>query len=483
MVAIFSCDVTRTASNLPHFWEHTVGSGHAPLALRADWQAQMRRSHEELGFGHVRFHGLLCDDMGTLIAEGDTLFYSFFNADQIFDFLLAIGMKPFVELSFMPGALASGDKTVFHYRANVTPPKDYARWATLIRSLVAHWVERYGLAEVRQWFFEVWNEPNLDVFGSGKQEDYFKLYRYTVEAIKSVDSALKVGGPATAANAWVQDFIGFCSKSQLPIDFISTHHYPTDAFGQPGDDTEAQLSKSRRSVLRDEAREVRRQAGSWPIYYTEWCTSSNPRDPLHDEPYAAAFVIKTIMEANGLVQGYSYWTFSDIFEENYFPSVPFHGGFGLLNIHGIAKPVYRAYELLHMLGTEIIPVEGEHPTVDAWFVRGARAATVLLTNYALPRHPIAAETIRINLANALPPVQATIRRIDSDHANAKRRWQEMGSPEYLSTGVVAELATASLCQPEPYPFEYRDGTLGIGVTLPPLSVAAITLQFAARDCG
>jgi xylan 1,4-beta-xylosidase len=299
MATTFSCDFTGPASSLPHFWEHTIGSDHAPMALRADWQEQMRRAHEELGFAHVRFHGLLCDDVGTLVAEGDTLFYSFFNADQIFDFLLSIGMRPFVELSFMPGTLASGDKTVFHYRANVTPPRDYAHWATLIRKLIAHWVERYGLAEVREWFFEVWNEPNLRVFGSGRQRDYFKLYRYTAEAIKSVDSALKVGGPATAANAWIGDFIGFCARSQLPADFITTHHYPNDTFGRPGDDTEAQLSKSRRSALRDQTREVRRQAGDRPVYYTEWGTSSNPRDPMHDEPYAAAFITKTIMEANG----------------------------------------------------------------------------------------------------------------------------------------------------------------------------------------
>ena len=483
MAAIFSCDFTGSVSSLTHFWEHTVGSGHATLALRADWQTQMRRSHEELGFGHVRFHGLLCDDMGTLISEGDKLFYSFFNADQIFDFLLSIGMKPFVELSFMPGTLASGKETVFHYRANVTPPKDYAQWATLIRKLVAHWVERYGLGEVRQWFFEVWNEPNLDAFGSGKQDEYFMLYRYTAGAIKSVDSALKVGGPATAANAWIDDFIAFCRKNQLPADFISTHHYPTDAFGQPGDDTETRLSKSRRSVLRDETREVRRKAGDRPVYYTEWCTSSNSRDPMHDEPYAAAFVIKTILEANGLVQGYSYWTFSDIFEENYFPSVPFQGGFGLLNIHGIAKPVYRAFELLHALGTEMLPVEGIHPTVDAWVVRAERSATVLLTNYALPRHPIATETIHIELGNAQPPTQATIRRIDQDHANAKRRWQEMGSPEYLNAEVLAELNAVSRCEAEPLPFNFRDGALGFDVVLPPLSVAAATFRFLARDHG
>ncbi|MGA2087292.1 MAG: glycosyl hydrolase [Stellaceae bacterium] len=480
---IFTCDLAGPARPLPHFWEHTIGSGHATLALRADWQAQMHRAHDELGFRHVRFHGILCDDVGTLIAEGDTLFYSFFNADRIFDFLLSIGMKPFVELSFMPACLASGGQTVFHYGANVSPPKDYARWATLIRKLVAHWAERYGLAELRQWFFEVWNEPNLDAFGSGKQEDYFKLYRYTAEAIKSVDGALKVGGPATAANAWIDDFTAFCAQNRLPADFISTHHYPTDSFGLPGDDTEAQLAQSRRSVLRDETREVRRQAGERPVYYTEWCTSSNPRDPMHDEPYAAAFIVKTILEANGLVQGYSYWTFSDIFEENYFPSVPFHGGFGLLNIHGIAKPAYRAFELLHALGAEILPVEGAHPTLDAWAARGAHETTCLLANFALPRHPIAAETVRINFGNALAPIRATIRRIDSGHANAKRRWLEMGSPDYLNAAGVAELDAVSRCEPEPHPFEFRNGNLGFDVTLPPLAVASVTFEFPEGSRG
>ena len=477
MTSMFSCDLAGSVSNLPHFWEHTVGSSRAALALRADWQAQMRRAHDELGFGHVRFHGLLDDDMSTLIAEGDTLFYSFFNADQIFDFLLSIGMKPFVELSFMPEALASGDKTVFHYRANVSPPKDYAGWAVLIGKLVTHWVERYGLGEVRQWFFEVWNEPNLDAFGSGKQDDYFKLYRSTVEAIKSVDAELRVGGPATAANAWIEDFIAFCVKSGVPADFITTHHYPTDAFGQPGDDTEAQLSKSRRSVLRDETREVRRQAGGRPVYYTEWSTSSNPRDAMHDEPYAAAFITKTIMEARGLVDGYSYWTFSDIFEENYFPSVPFHGGFGLLNIHGVPKPAYRAFELLHALGDELITVEGSHRTVDVWVVRSARSVTALLTNFALPRHPIAEETVHLKLANSPAPTRATVRRIDTDHANPKRRWLEMGSPEYLSPDDVAELRAASRCRRAPHRFAFRDGALDFNVSLPPLSVAALTFEF------
>ncbi len=292
-----------------------------------------------------------------------------------------------------------------------------------------------------------------------------------------------MGGPTTAENAWIADFIRFCAKSQLPADFISTHHYPTDTLWQPGDVNEAQLSKSRRSVLREQAQEVRRQAGDRPVYYTEWCTSSNPRDPMQDEPHATAFVIKTIMEANGLVQGYSNWTFSDIFEDNYFPSVPFHGGFGLLDIHGIAKPVYRAFELLHALGMDLIPVEGGHSTVHAWTIKDAESVTVLLTNYALPHHPIATESIHMTLIAAQSPTQVTVRRIDSDHANAKRRWQKMGSPKYPNAENIEELNTASRCQSEPQPFGFEGGTIDFGVALPPLSRAAVTVQFGSNERG
>jgi xylan 1,4-beta-xylosidase len=477
MTASFSVDLNGPTTPLPHFWEHTVGSGHATLALRADWQAQMKVAHDELGMRHVRFHGILCDDMGTLVSEGDTFFYSFFNADQIIDYLLSIGMKPFVELSFMPTTLASGNQTVFHYGANVTPPRDPSQWAVLIRKLVTHWTERYGLDEVRQWFFEVWNEPNLTAFGSGRQDEYFNLYRYTVEAIKGVDKALKVGGPATAANAWIEDFLNFCKANDLPADFVSTHHYPTDAFGKPGDDTEAQLAASTRSILRQETRDVRAKVGELPLYYTEWCTSSNPRDAMHDDPYAAAFIVKTILEANGLVQGYSYWTFSDIFEENYFPSMPFQGGFGLQTIHGIAKPAHRAFQILHQLGTDLATVEGAHDTVDTWFIRGDQKNNLVLTNFALPRHPIATEEVAFTLTGARPPAQVTIQRIDLEHANAKRHWEQLGKPEYLSAETVTALKAASLLKEESLDFSHQDGALTLRVAMPPQSVASIQFRY------
>jgi xylan 1,4-beta-xylosidase len=477
----FRCRLSETTGTLQHFWEHTVGSGHAPLALRADWQAQLLRCHRELGFRRVRFHALLCDDMGTLMDERDRLLYSFFNADQIWDFLLSIGMQPFVELSFMPTALASGDTTVFHYRANVTPPKDYKQWATLIHTLVAHWVERYGIDEVRTWFFEIWNEPNLKAFWSGTQQDYFKLYRCTVQAIKEVDDRLQVGGPATAKDEWITEFLDFCEKNHLPADFVSTHHYPTDALGSAGEDTVTQLAHSQRGILREWAQDTHRRARGRPLFYTEWNASSNPRDPLHDEPYTAAVIVKTMMEANGLVEGCSFWTFSDIFAENYFPAEPFQGGFGLLNLQGIAKPSYRAFELLHRLGTELCLVDGLHDTVDAWVVRRPRAATVLLSNHALPRHPIENDRVHVRLTGSPPPRNVSVERIDEDHANAKRVWHDMGEPPFPSAREVEQLQAASQIIREPQPWNYEDGTIHLELALPPHAVAAISVEFAPQS--
>ena len=298
-----------------------------------------------------------------------------------------------------------------------------------------------------------------------------------------MDAQLRVGGPATAKNEWVEEFLDFCEKNSLPADFVTTHHYPTDAFGSETDDTETQLAKSQRSILREQAQGTRHRARGKPVYYTEWNTSSNPRDPLHDELYAAAFVTKTVMEMSGLVEGYSFWTFTDIFEENYFPSVPFHGGFGLLNLHGIAKPSYRAFELLHHLGTELLPVEGSHENVDAWVVRSEHSLTVLLTNHALPRHPIETEQVQIRLSEAPQRCRAYVERIDHTHANAIRLWREAGAPEYLRGPEVERLQEGSRMRKEPLRCELVNGILYLDILLPPHAVAAITVEFVPEQAG
>jgi xylan 1,4-beta-xylosidase len=213
--------------------------------------------------------------------------------------------------------------------------------------------------------------------------------------------------------------------------------------------------------------------------YTEWNASSNPRYVRQDEPYAAAFAVKSALEAADCTHAYSFWTFTDIFEENYFPSVPFHGGFGLLTLHGVPKPTYRAFELLHRLGQERLAVEGSHETVDAWAVRRGDGVTVLLTNHAMPRQPIATQRVRVELTDAPPLREALLERIDDGHANAKAVWVALGRPEYLRAEEVEALEHASRLTAEELRGEYAGGTARFEVELPPHAVAALTVRFRA----
>jgi|GEM_PF-88765 len=479
----FEADLNGGAAPLHHPWRLCVGSGHATTALRADWQAQLKRAQAELGFKYVRFHGLLDDDMGTLICQDEKLLYSFFNADQIIDFLLSIGMRPFMELSFMPGALSSGGETVFHYGANVTPPADEEQWATLMQKLAQHWVDRYGIGEVAQWYFEVWNEPNLQSFWKGTQEQYFSMYKATVKAIKGVDARLRVGGPASSKNAWLTDFRRYCEQHSLPVDFYSTHYYPTDGFGSIGTDSSAQLAKAPLDVMRTSALEARGMVGETPLHYTEWNITSNPRDLLHDEHFAAALAVRVVMDVDDVVQGYSYWTFTDIFEENYFPSKPFQGGFGLMNLHGIRKPVYHGLAMVAKLGQHHYPVKQSHPTLKLWVgelgdeSRERCESHVLAINQTMPEHPIAQQEITLRLRGrpGYHVTSAHIARIDEDHANPLRMWQGWDEPTYLSAEQVEQLSKAGEPQPEPVDFDWHMGELTLKVTVAPQSVNLLTL--------
>jgi xylan 1,4-beta-xylosidase len=286
--------------------------------------------------------------------------------------------------------------------------------------------------------------------------------------------------PATADNKWIPEFRSYCEKNSVPVDFISTHHYPTDAFGIPGADTITQLEHAKREGMREEVRKSREESGDLPLYYTEWNISSNPRDPMHDEPFAAAFATKIVMDAHGLAQGYSYWTFSDIFSENYFPSAPFQGGFGLLTIHGIAKPIYRAFQLMHVLGNALLEVKGEHPTVDVWVVSKDGSATILMTNLAMPRHPIQTELVTVRLTGAPAPKNVWIERVDEDHSNPRALWHTMGEPEYLNAAQVEQLGQASELKKEEQAWKLEAAVLTFDITLGRQSVTAVTIEFASR---
>jgi xylan 1,4-beta-xylosidase len=338
-------------------FKECVGAGRANEGLRADWQQQLAYVKKECGFKFIRMHGLLTDDMAVYSEDKDGKpIYNYTYIDVLFDFLHSIGMKPFVELGFMPSALASGNKTIFWWRGNVTPPKDYEKWEALIKNLVLHFTERYGEEEVRSWYFEVWNEPNLDGFWAGSQAEYFKLYKHAAHAIKSVNQSYLVGGPGTAGAAWEREMIDFCVKNNVPIDFVSTHAYGVkqgflDEFGNSG----TVLDKNPMSVSGD-VLQSRKEISASPrpnleLHYTEWSASYTPADPIHDSYHEAAYVLQKMKQVGAAANSMSYWVFTDIFEEPGPRFTPFHGGFGMLTTQGINKPVFYAYQFLNRLGS------------------------------------------------------------------------------------------------------------------------------------
>ncbi len=387
---LIQLDFNQAKGPMNTMFKECVGAGRANEGLRADWQQQLAFVKKACDFKYIRMHGLLTDDMGVYSEDrkGNPQ-YSFQYIDVLYDYLESIGMKPFVELGFMPSALASGKQTIFWWRGNVTPPKDYNKWADLIKNLVQHFTERYGEDEVKTWYFEVWNEPNLSPgFWSGTKDDYFKLYEYTAKAVKSVNPDYRVGGPATAGAAWVPETLTFCEKNNIPLDFISTHSYGVnqgylDEYGNSG----TILSKNPMSVSGDVLNSRKQIENSnmkkLELHYTEWSASYTPADPIHDSYHEAAYILEKLKQVGTAANSMSYWVFTDIFEEAGPRFTPFHGGFGLLNLQGIPKPAFYAYDFLNKLGnTELANTDSR-----SWATKDAKGDVQVLLwdfTYTLP---------------------------------------------------------------------------------------------------
>jgi xylan 1,4-beta-xylosidase len=350
-------DINAVQGPLDTSFKECVGAGRANEGLRADWQDQLREARRECGFKYIRMHGLLTDDMGVYKedAHGNPS-YNWQYIDQLYDFLLSINIKPFVELSFMPRDLASGSKTIFWWKGNVTPPKSYDKWAELIRHLVTHFQDRYGHDEVKTWYFEVWNEPDLhNGFWTGSKADYFKLYQVTAKAVKSVSPDYRVGGPATAMGQWDESFLGFCASNNVPIDFVSSHNYGVksgylDETGQRGTVIDPSPDSVVGRMINERKMIDHSPLPNLPLHFTEWSSAYTPTDFMHDTYQQSAFILCKVKAAYRSLDSMSYWVFTDIFEENGPRTTPFHGGFGLINYQDLKKPAFYAYKFLNELG-------------------------------------------------------------------------------------------------------------------------------------
>jgi xylan 1,4-beta-xylosidase len=400
--------------------------------------------------------------------------YNWQYVDELFDFLQSIGMKPFVELGFMPSGLASGPLTIFWYRGNVTPPKDYKKWEMFIAAFVQHCTERYGRDEVKTWYFEVWNEPNLDGFWMGNPEktsyeewstvaraEYFKLYESSARGVKSVDASYRVGGPATAGNGWVDETLTFVSANNVPLDFISTHSYATmsgylDEHGNAGT-----VFSPDRNAITDGVKAVRAKirASKRPgaeLHYTEWSSSYTPADPIHDSYHSPAFILDKLHNAGTDAESMSYWTFTDIFEESGPRMTPFHGGFGLLNYQDLRKPAFYAYQFLNRLGDDelvnsdpdSILCRDKNGSVQAlfWdFTITHPGPSVINQVYYVGDHPPKSKgTLQLKFSRLHSGAyQFVVYKVGYRVNDVQAAWRDMGSPSQLTRAQVQTLRTAS----------------------------------------
>ena len=437
-------DAAAPSHAFPHFWEQMFGSGRANLSLRESYQKDLRAVRDVTGFQYIRFHAILDDENGVYDedAQGKPI-YNFSYVDQIYDRLLEEHLRPFVEISFMPRKLSLNlQPHPFWYKPLPSPPKDPAKWAALIEAFAKHLVDRYGKAEVDQWYFEIWNEPNIDFWnGEPKQDTYFALYDVTAKALKSVDSAVRVGGPATAQAAWVDAFIAHCKMNQVPFDFVSTHVYGNDT-AQDVFGTSEKIAR-RDMVARSEKKvfdQVKASAApNTPIIWSEYNATYMNQPEVTDSAFMGPWLANHIRESDGLLNMLSYWCFSDVFEEQGVVKTPFYGGYGLVAERGIPKAAFRAFELLHTLGDTRLDVKSENALVTK---TKDGHVVIALWNYAEPGEAVPPRAFTIQL-NGVKARKASIRMVAPGSGSALETWKTMESPTLPTVAQIQQLRQAS----------------------------------------
>lgn len=423
-----------------HFYNNVdfcVGTGRIGLALTEEYVKELELVQEEIGFKHIRGHGLFCDDMAIYHEyeeDGVTkVEYNYTYLDRVFDMYLRLNIRPFIELGFMPYKLARGTQTIFYWRGNTTPPKDYEMWCDMVKALLSHLMDRYGAEDVVTWPIEVWNEPNLPGFWEkADMEEYFKLFKHTIAAIKSVDERFQVCGPAICGVReveWMTKFLDFCRENGIKPDAISRHHYTIQNPTRIGHydyskfmDAEEGFNnlKGSRDII-DSYKEFE----GLPIHITEFNSSYTPKGVVHDTNFNAAWQAQQLSRLGDVNESYSYWTFGDVFEEEGVPFTPFHGGFGLVANGCIPKPTFWTFAFYSKLK------EKEDHAIykdDSMVVVATKDG-----GYAGIIWNVTESEISRNLE--IPGTKegvAILKTVDEKTCNPLKIWHELGEPSSLS---------------------------------------------------
>jgi xylan 1,4-beta-xylosidase len=470
----------------PHYWERMFGSGRAVLALRDNYRQDIRLVKGITDFRYVRFHAIFHDEVGLYdLDKKGKVVWNFSYVDQIYDGLLADGVRPFVELSFMPQKLAARPNLIFGfwYKPNISPPKTYEQWDAMIDAFTRHLVERYGIDEVATWYFEVWNEPNIGFWG-GKpyRATYYELYGHTARAIKNVSTRLRVGGPSTAQAAWAGDFIEHCKQHGLPLDFVSSHVYANDS---TQDVFKNDVPVSRDTMVCKSVRKVsdeikRSSMPDLPLIFSEYNASYANEPNVTDTVYMGPWLAATISQCDGLTEAMSYWSFSDVFEEGGVVKTPFYGGFGIVAEDSIPKPAFNAFALLHRLGERRLHSDSDSALVTK---RSDGTLVVALWNYAppdgtgakyTPPGPAGAPKVfSLDLSGIARDARATVWRLDEDHGNVIKAYDAMGRPSFPTREQIVSLRAAGKLA-APGVAALSDGKFQLSV--PPQGLAVVEIR-------
>ncbi|MBS4209411.1 helix-turn-helix domain-containing protein [Bacillus sp. FJAT-50079] len=462
-------DIDKHSQPYEPYWQVLTTAGRAAEGLRADWQEQFIMLKEELDFQYIRFHGIFNDEMMVYqeSPEGKSI-YNWNYVDKLYDFLIKTKTHPFVELGFMPSSLRRSDETIFWWKGNIAPPNDMRKWTDLVENFIRHCIRRYGIEEVRNWNFEVWNEPDLEgVCWAGTREEYFEFYQATANTIKSVSPELKVGGPAlnygtALEKTWLSDFLHFCEQNEVPIDFVSFHMY--SEYIDTAETKSTHLTEIKQATFYQEiinrVQETlsRANRNDLSMHVTEWNFSLFSRNLIHDTMFMGPFIIKHVLDSIGKVQSLGFWTFTDIFEEFLAGTSVFHGGFGLMNMQGLKKPSYYAYYLLNKLGPHIIK-KGEqyiitkknediqilafnYSHVDQLFMEGDWSGITEKDRYSVfeIKEQISLE---LKIHNISGDYKFTHYQLDRKHGSVFDEWLAMGAPESPSTEEINYLKKRS----------------------------------------
>jgi xylan 1,4-beta-xylosidase len=418
IINVKDINVTKPIRKLRHTWRIFTSVGRAKELLYGDIQEMLRILQKEIGFVYIKFHGILSDDMMVYREdeEGNAL-YSFILIDKALDFLLSIGLKPLIQLSFMPSDLASDPgKTIFSSPFNTSPPKDISKWQQLIHALMQHLVEKYGISTIRSWLFCVWNEPETfeNLFGFKKAETFYELYKTTYDTVKSIDRKLRFGSPSMffsrTSRSWCEAFIKWCGENKRLPDFINLHYYDNDYSDDALKQMRPPFIHTHNRLNRDENAFSKAVTDTkdyflalgiadLPVFMTEWNLTVSHRNLINDTCFKSCYLIKNILENYDNLDSFGYWTLTDFIEETQLAKECFHGGQGIFTYNGIKKPPFYAFSFLRCLGNELLS-QGPGYCVT----KSSDAISVILYNYEHFNHLFATgETFDMSFTERYTP--------------------------------------------------------------------------------